>query len=158
MRAECKTISEQYFLEVLSLKIREMMSSDVSFVDPSAKISDVAMMMKQKNIGSVPVVQGERVVGIITDRDIVLRVIADKKDMNQISVESVMTAQPVTIEENSDIHKAADMMAEYQIKRLPVTNKGKLVGIIALGDLAIEHIHVDEAGEALSGISKGITH
>ncbi len=140
------------------MRVRDIMSSDVSFVDPSAKIPEVAKIMRDKNVGSVPIVQNEQVVGIITDRDIILRVIAEQMDVNQTSAAQVMTDEPVFIEENSNIDQAADMMAEYQIKRLPVVNKGKLVGIIALGDLAIEHIHMDEAGEALSGISKGITH
>ncbi|NLI91345.1 MAG: CBS domain-containing protein [Peptococcaceae bacterium] len=140
------------------MKVRDIMATNVSFVDPSAKIPDIAILMKQKDIGSVPVVQNNQVTGIITDRDIIIKVVADKKDVNQTTAAQIMTADPVCIEESSDIDQAADLMAEYQVKRLPVLNKGKLVGMIALGDLAIEHIHVDEAGEALSGISKGITH
>jgi CBS domain-containing protein len=115
--------------------VKDIMSSDVSFVDPSAKVWDIAMLMKQKDIGSVPVVQNGNVVGMITDRDIVLRAVAEKKDFNQVPAESIMTVDPFTIEEDSDIHRAADMMAEYQVKRLPVTKNGKLVGIIALGDM-----------------------
>lgn len=140
------------------MKVKDIMSSKVSFVEPSAKITDIAMMMSQQDIGSVPVVSNGSVLGIITDRDIVIRAVAEKKDIQQVTAESIMTDDPITIEENGDINQAADLMAEYQIKRLPVTSKGKLVGILALGDLAIEHIHMDEAGEALSGISKGITH
>ncbi|RNC29348.1 MAG: Hypoxic response protein 1 [Candidatus Dichloromethanomonas elyunquensis] len=140
------------------MKVKDIMSSNVSFVDDSAKIPEIALIMKQQNIGAVPVVQNNQVTGIITDRDIVLKVLADKKDVNQTTASQVMTTHPVCIEENSNIDQAANLMAEYQVKRLPVLSEGKLVGMIALGDLAIEHIHVDEAGEALSGISKGITH
>jgi CBS domain-containing protein len=127
-------------------------------VDISAKVTDIAAMMRQNDIGAVPVMQDNHVVGIVTDRDIVLRAVAAKKDWHTTTAEQIMTVDPVCIEENDDIDQAAELMAEYQVKRLPVLSKGKLVGIIALGDLAIEHIHMDEAGEALSGISKGITH
>ncbi len=140
------------------MKVKDIMSSDVSFVSTAAKVPEIAMLMKQKDVGSVPVLQNENVVGIITDRDITIRVLAENKDINQVTAEQIMTADPVCVEENYNIDRAADLMAEYQIKRLPVLNKGKLVGMIALGDLAIEHIHMDEAGEALSGISRGISH
>jgi len=140
------------------MKVKDIMSLDLNFVQPSTKVTDIAMMMKQKDIGSVPVVQNDQVVGMVTDRDILLRVIADQKDVKQTTAQQIMTPDPICIEESDDIDTAADRMAEHQVKRLPVLNKGKLVGMIALGDLAIEHIHIDEAGEALNGISKGITH
>ncbi|NLL53103.1 MAG: CBS domain-containing protein [Peptococcaceae bacterium] len=140
------------------MKVKEIMSTDVVFVDGSARVPEIAKVMKQNGIGAVPVVKSGKVVGIITDRDIVLRVLADNKDYNTVTAEQIMSDDPVCIEENSDIDRAADIMAEYQIKRLPVLHKGNLVGIISLGDLAIEQIYMDEAGEALSGISRGISH
>ncbi|KUO64845.1 MAG: inosine-5'-monophosphate dehydrogenase [Gracilibacter sp. BRH_c7a] len=140
------------------MKVSDIMSSNVSFVDPSTKLIDIAKLMKEKDVGSVPVVQNDTVKGIITDRDIVIRVISEGKDTNQVTAEQVMSADPVVIEDSEDIDKAADIMFEYQIKRLPVVKKDKLVGIISLGDLAVERIHMDEAGEALSGISRGISH
>lgn len=140
------------------MKVRDIMSPDVSFVTASAKVTEIAKIMRDKDIGAVPVVQNENVVGIITDRDIVLRVLAENKDMNQITSEQIMTADPVCIDESKDIDSAAEMMAEYQVKRLPVLSNGKLVGMLALGDMAIEQIHMDEAGDALSGISRGINH
>lgn len=140
------------------MKVKDIMSSDVSYVDTTSKILEIAMLMKKKDIGSVPVLQNNNVVGIITDRDIIIRAIAENKDISQVTAEQIMTADPICIEENKDIDKAADLMAEYQVKRLPVVSKGRLVGIIALGDLAIEQIHIDEAGDALSGICRGITH
>ncbi len=140
------------------MKVSDIMSTDVNWVDPSAKLTDIAKMMKDKDVGSIPVVQNNMVKGIITDRDIVIRVISEGKDTNQITADQVMSADPVVIEQSEDIDKAADIMFEYQIKRLPVVKNDKLVGIISLGDLAVESIHVDEAGEALSGISRGIAH
>lgn len=140
------------------MKVKDIMSSDVNVVNTTSKIPEIAKLMEHKDIGSVPVVQNGNVVGIITDRDIIIRAIAANKDLNQVTAEQIMTADPVCIEENHDIDRAADLMAEYQVKRLPVLSKGKLVGMIALGDLAIEQIHIDEAGDALSGISRGISH
>lgn len=140
------------------MKVKDIMSSNVSYVEPSAKLTDIAKMMKDKDVGSIPVIQNDTIKGIITDRDIVIRAISEGKDINQVTAEQVMTADPVVIESSEPIDRAANMMYEYQIKRLPVVSKGKLVGIIALGDLAIESIHMDEAGEALSGISRGISH
>lgn len=140
------------------MKVRDMMSDKINFVQPVTKMTDIAMMMKQNDIGSVPVVENNQVVGIVTDRDIIMRVIADKKDVNQTMAQEIMTPNPICIDETDDVDTAADLMAKHQIKRLPVLRSGKLVGMIALGDLAIEHIHMDEAGEALTGISRGITH
>ncbi len=140
------------------MQVRDIMTTDVNFVTTTTTITDIARIMKQKDIGSVPVLQNDKVVGVITDRDIILRVVADNKDSKQVTAQEVMTADPVCIEENENVDTAAEMMAEYQIKRLPVLSKGSLVGILSLGDLAIEQIHMDEAGDALSGISRGISH
>jgi len=140
------------------MKVRDIMSSDVIFVDTSSKIPEIARLMKQNGIGAVPVLQSGNIAGIITDRDIILRVLADNLDLNTVTAGQIMSENPVSIEENQDIDRAADMMAENQIKRLPVLSKGKLIGIITLGDLAIEQIHMDEAGDALNGISRGISH
>lgn len=140
------------------MKVRDIMSTDVSFVDPSAKLADIARMMKEKDVGSIPVVQNESIKGIITDRDIVIRAVSEGMDINQVSADQIMSVDPVVIEDSASIDKAADMMFEYQIKRLPVVKNDKLIGLLSLGDLAVERIHLDEASEALSGISRGISH
>ncbi|NBJ14909.1 MAG: CBS domain-containing protein [Dehalobacter sp. 4CP] len=140
------------------MRVMDIMSTDVSWVDPAAKVADIAKIMRDKDIGAVPVVQAGKVLGIITDRDIVLRVIASNKDVNQMTAEQCMTVDPICIDGTQDIDTVAETMAEYQVKRLPVLNKGQIIGVIALGDLAIENIHINEAGEALNGISRGISH
>ncbi|HHV65889.1 MAG TPA: CBS domain-containing protein [Peptococcaceae bacterium] len=140
------------------MQVKDIMTTDVNFVTTTTTIPDIARVMKQKDIGSVPVLQNNKVVGIITDRDIVLRVLAENKDYNKVTAGEIMTADPVCINEKEDVDTAAEMMAEYQVKRLPVLSKGNLVGMLSLGDLAIEQIHVDEASNALSGISRGINH
>lgn len=140
------------------MKARDIMSNDVKFVAPNASVVEVAKMMVKENVGCIPVCQNDKVLGIITDRDITMRVVAQNKDLNQTQAQQIMSADPVFIDENQSIDQAAELMAEYQIKRLPVVKNEKIVGIIALGDLAIEQISMDEAGEALSGISQGIRH
>ncbi len=140
------------------MKVKDIMATDVVFVDATTKTPEIAKVLKQNGIGAVPVMKNGNVVGIITDRDIILRVLADNKDINTVTAEQIMSVNAVCIEESDDIDRAVDLMAEYQIKRLPVLSKGKLIGIISLGDLAIEQIHIDEAGEALNGISRGISH
>lgn len=134
--------------------IRDLMTTNVLTCNESTSITEVAKQMSSQNVGSVPVVSGGKLSGIITDRDIVTKCIATGSDSHSMTVSSCMTKNPVTVSSDTDAHDAARMMAAKQIRRLPVVDNGKLVGICALGDLAVVDIHVDEAGEALSGISE----
>lgn len=141
------------FERVIDLKIRELMTTDVRTISPNATIKDVANIMNTVDVGSVPVVDNNKLVGIVTDRDIVLRSVAKGQDPNQ-KVCDVMTKDIKTISPDTEVHEAADLMAKRQIRRLPVVDNGNLVGIVAIGDLAIEGKYEDEAGEALHDISK----
>jgi CBS domain-containing protein len=137
------------------MKLRELMTSQVSTCQPDQTCADIAKMMKQQDVGSIPVVQGKKVTGIITDRDIVLKCIAQDKDPKTCKVSECMTTNVVTGTEDMDAHEAADLMAKHQIRRLPVCdNQGNIVGICAMADLATVPIHVNEAGDALSEISE----
>ncbi|MFA6808518.1 MAG: CBS domain-containing protein [Eubacteriales bacterium] len=138
--------------------VRDIMTRDVVTVPPSANVVDIAKIMKSKDVGCILVADNGRLLGVVTDRDIVVRVVREGKDINQIKAEQCMTLHPVSVEINETIDQAAEIMAENQVKRLPVIGENKIVGVIALGDLAVEVIHMDEAGEALNGISQGITH
>lgn len=110
--------------------------------------------MAEVNCGAVPVVDdSDRCVGVVTDRDIALRVVAKGKGPDT-QLSECMTKEVITCTPDTDAHKCADIMAEKQIRRIPVVENGKLVGIIALGDLATVNIHVNEAGQALSSISE----
>ena len=140
------------------MKIRDVMTSSVDWVTPSTSVVDIALMMKKNNVGSVPVCEGDKLMGIITDRDIVLKVVAVGGNANEISAKGIMNTKVITATADQDVHEAADLMSKYQIRRLPVLEQGKLIGILALGDLAIEKIHINEAGDALSDISKGAHH
>ena len=139
------------------MKVKQIMTTDVRTVSPNDTIAKAASIMGQLNVGSVPVTDNNRVVGIVTDRDIVLRSVAMGKDVNQ-KVSDIMTTNVKCIDPETDVHTAADIMAENQVRRLPVVESGRLVGIVAIGDLAVENIFENEAGEALHNISMGVRH
>lgn len=138
----------------MSQTIREIMSSNVATITPQDSVIKAAQIMSHYNIGSVPVVENGNVVGILTDRDIVLRSVALGGDLSQIQAQQVMTSNVVTATPDMGIENAAQMMASNQIRRLPVVENQQLVGMVALGDLAIESEHIDEAGDALNSISR----
>lgn len=136
------------------LKVSQIMSKDISIVDVSTSVADVAKIMKEQNIGSVPVCKNGKVVGIITDRDIVLREISVGKNTNISKAQEVMTTEVSTVSPETDIHEAAKIMAVKQIRRLPVIENGNLVGMLALGDIAVTNNLVDNAGVVLEDISE----
>jgi len=139
------------------MQVKQIMTTDVSTVTPSDTISKAASIMKQLNVGSVPVTDNNKVVGIVTDRDIVIRGVAQGKDCNQ-KISEVMTTGIKCATPEMDVHTVADIMAQSQIRRLPVVDSDKLVGIVSIGDLAVENIFENEAGEALHTISMGVRH
>jgi CBS domain-containing protein len=134
-----------------------MMTKKVRTCSPDATVQDAARIMAEVNCGAVPVTQGDKVVGIITDRDIVLRCVTKGGATNTSKVSECMTRDCVTVTPDMDAHEAANLMASRQIRRLPVVENGKLCGIVALGDMATVNIHVNEAGQALSDISEPAT-
>jgi len=136
------------------MKIKELMTTDVITCTPSTPIMEVAKHMKNNDIGSLPVVDNNQLVGLITDRDVIVRCIALGLDPNKTQAQDCMTKNPVTVTPETDAHEAADLMSSEQVRRLPVVKNGTLVGICVLGDLAVMSVHVDEAGDALSGISE----
>ncbi|SKA85383.1 CBS domain-containing protein [Caloramator quimbayensis] len=137
------------------MKVNEFMSKNVISVAPDTSIIEIARIMKNNNIGSVPVVKESKVIGIVTDRDIVLRDIAEGKDIKKVTAKDVMTTGVTTATPEMDIHEAAKIMSEKQVRRLPVVEKNnQIVGMLALGDIAVYSKLEDDAGEALSDISK----
>jgi CBS domain-containing protein len=116
-------------------------------------VYEIAVKMKQHDIGFVPVVEGKKLIGVVTDRDLVIRGFAEKRE-GSAAVKQVMTENVQTIEAGTSIDEAAKLMAKQQIRRLPVVDKGELVGIVAIGDLAVRDKFEDEAGQALSQISE----
>lgn len=140
------------------MKVRDVMTGKVDWVSLDAPAVEIAQLMKRRDVGSIPVCDAGDVKGIITDRDIVLKAVAVGKSMEGCVAKDIMNSDLVTVTPDQDVHEAADLMAEYQIRRLPVVEQGKLLGMVALGDLAVERIHVNEAGDALSDISRGAHH
>lgn len=140
------------------MKVRDLMSQNIKWVDPNQSLEEVAQILASSNIGSVPICQGQQLMGMVTDRDILVRAIAQGKDPKTTKVNEIMTKEVMSVSPETDIHQASDLMAENQIRRLPVVENNQLVGVLAIGDIAVQSIHVNEAGEALSSISEGVQH
>lgn len=138
----------------MAQSLQEIMTKNVATVSPQQSVQEAAQIMSRYNVGSVPVVQNGECVGIITDRDISLRATAQGLDPATTKVESVMSRNVVTGTPQMDIHEAANLMAQHQIRRLPVVENDKLTGIVSLGDLAVQDIYQNEAGQTLSEISQ----
>jgi len=137
------------------MKLREIMTKDVSAVSPQDPIVEAAKIMQQRNVGCIPVCDNnQQVTGVLTDRDIVIRVVSEGRDPKQLDVSKIMSTGITFGNQEMDAEEAANIMAEHQIRRLPVVEGGKLVGIVSIGDLATHNIYVDEAGQALSDISQ----
>lgn len=138
-------------------KVSEIMTTDVVTVTPKDNVYEVAVKMKQHNVGYIPVVEegGDKLLGVITDRDLVIRGIAEKHP-GSTAVETVMTKGIKTVTSDTSVDEAAELMAEQQIRRLPVTEGERLIGSVSIGDLAVRNIFANEAGEALMHISEQI--
>lgn len=136
------------------MELKNIMTRDIAYVQRNTPVQEAARLMSQYNVGSIPVCDGDRIVGIVTDRDIVLRGVASNSQVGGMTCGQIMTSNIVTASPDMDVHEAARIMADNQIRRLPVVDNGRLVGIVALGDLATEPKFVNEAGDALNDISK----
>jgi CBS domain-containing protein len=135
------------------MKVRELMTKQPTTVKPDAKLGEVATLMKQEDCGSIPVVEDGRLVGIVTDRDIVIRGVAAGKDPKTQRVSEVMSADPVGIGPDEDVSEAEKVMGDRQIRRLPVVEGGRLVGIIVTAQIARAG-NERSVGETLKDISE----
>jgi CBS domain-containing protein len=134
-------------------KVREIMSTECVTVAPTDTLFDAANKMKQHDIGFIPVVEGQKLMGVVTDRDLVIRGYAQKKPESAM-IRDCVSSRLSTISPDADVEEAAKMMAREQIRRLPVVDNGNLVGVLAIGDLAVREMHDEKAGKALSEISE----
>lgn len=134
-------------------KIREIMTDNVECCTLLDNVYEVAVKMKELNVGAIPIVDKEKLVGMITDRDIVIRGIAEKHPPSS-KVEDIMSSKLITISPDATSQEAVKIMAEHQIRRLPVVEGDKLVGIVSLGDFAIRELTDDQAKRALTEISE----
>jgi CBS domain-containing protein len=133
--------------------VGDIMAKDCVTVTLQDNVYEIAVKMKQHDIGFVPVVEGKKLLGVVTDRDLVVRGFAEKRE-GSAAVKQVMTENVKTVDSATTIDEATRLMAEFQIRRLPVVENGELIGIVAIGDLAVRNKFEDEAGQALSEISE----
>ena len=136
--------------------VKDIMTKEVVTVDVNDTVLNVAKLMTNYNIGCIPVVEhGQKVLGMITDRDIVIAMAKYNRDPQNTLVANVMTSGVYSVKPDADLSQALELMKKQQIRRLPVMENEVLLGMISLGDVAINARHADtEVGEALTEISK----
>jgi CBS domain-containing protein len=136
------------------MQVRDVMTTGAECVRPADSLQDAARKMKDLDVGPLPVCEGDRLVGMITDRDITVRATAEALPPMLGQVQDVMTRDVVYCFEDQDVQEAARLMREHQVRRLVVLNRDKrLVGIVSLGDLAVETGDEKLAGQTLEHVS-----
>lgn len=136
------------------MRIRDVMTGNVQVIDPDSDLREAAQMMKDLNVGGLPVCDGDRLLGFITDRDIVVRAVAEGEEPSQCKVGDAMSRQLIWCFEDDDLDRASSLMRDEKVRRLAVLSRGKrLVGIVSLGDLSTR-VENEEAAGALEGISE----
>ncbi len=136
------------------MHIRDVMTPNPRWVSPDDSIQSAAQIMRDEDTGAVPVCDNGRAVGIVTDRDIVVRAIAEgqvDRPVRDIATREVIAARP-----DMSTREAAELMSEHQVRRLPVVDGGRLVGIVSLGDLAVKEAKDSRVGDTLEHISEGV--
>ncbi len=136
------------------MQVRDVMTVGVECLRPSNTIQEAARRMKHLNVGSMPVCDNDRLVGLVTDRDIVVRAVSEGYDFQTTTVKDVMTPEVLYCLDDQDVQEAAQLMGEHQVRRLVILNRDKkLVGIVSLGDLAVETGNDKLAGSTLEHVS-----
>ncbi|MDH5747213.1 MAG: CBS domain-containing protein [Candidatus Bathyarchaeota archaeon] len=130
--------------------VRDVMSKDVKVVQPNSSVREVAAKMNKFNIGSIVVVQGEKPVGVISERDILRRVVEPCLSPEALTARQVMTSPVVTINETASIEEAAKLMAKKKVRKIPVMNEQKLVGIVTFTDIVNKVLTTISILEALA--------
>jgi CBS domain-containing protein len=134
--------------------VREAMTSNPCTIDADKPVAYAAKMMKQENVGIAPIVEGDRLIGTLTDRDIAVRVVAEGKSPETTRVREVASSAPVTVDPEQDLDEALRLMATHQVRRLPVVEEdGRVVGVLAQADVA-EEAKAKKTGELVEEISK----
>jgi CBS domain-containing protein len=133
--------------------VKQLMTSDPCAIDVDKSVSYAAKMLRDENVGLAPIVEGDVLVGTVTDRDIVVRVIAEGKNPESTMVREIASTDLVTVEPQEDLDQALRLMAQHQVRRLPVVERGRLVGVVAQADVARQ---ADDArtGELVEQISR----
>ena len=135
------------------MKVKSAMHHGVEWCAPDTPICDIAKIMKSEDIGSVPIGENDRLIGMVTDRDIACKAVADGADLQKTTARDVMTRKIYFCSEDEDVAKAVQRMEDKKIRRLPVINKAKrMVGMLSLGDLS-HMVPVALSGEALKAVT-----
>jgi CBS domain-containing protein len=136
-------------------QVRDVMTSNPETVSERDSLRDVARIMKDRDTGVVPVVDGRKIIGLITDRDIVVRGLAEGKNLENATVTEVMTRQVRSVRDDSSVNDALELMNRADIRRVPVVNgQDELVGIVSLGDISINTNKDDKVGKTVESISQ----
>jgi CBS domain-containing protein len=138
----------------MAKSVRELMSSNPRSIESDQPVVEAAKIMRDEDVGLVPVVEGERLIGTVTDRDIAIRVIAEQKDPSSVRVQEIASTDLVTVDPQQDLDEALRLMARHQVRRLPVVEEdGRLVGVVAQADVA-RHADAQRTGEVVEDISR----
>lgn len=136
------------------MQIKDVMTAQVTTIEPDTRLDQIARIMRDEDIGAVPVAENDRLVGMVTDRDIVLRGVAEGNDATQRTARDVMSAKILYCREDQSLEEVLKNMGDLQVRRLPVIDRqDRLVGIVSLGDLSRE-AKPNRAGESLKEISQ----
>ncbi|HJV04108.1 MAG TPA: CBS domain-containing protein [Actinomycetota bacterium] len=134
--------------------VRHAMTEAPQTARPDLNAADAAALMRDLDVGVIPVAEDDRLLGLVTDRDLVLRVLAERKDPMEVLLGDIATTSPVTVSPDERLSRARDLMSEHRIRRLPVVKGEQLVGILSLGDVAQADESERAVGEALEEISE----
>jgi len=138
----------------MAQNVRDVMTTDVVRINCDTTVKEAAEILRSKDIGSLPICEGNKVIGMITDRDIALRVVADDRDPGSTTVSEIMTKVVVSVREDADLQEAERLMQEYQLRRLPVlSGEGELVGYLSLARVARSD-SAESSGKVLKGVSE----
>lgn len=140
------------------MKVEDIMTRQIIGIGPNESVEVAARQLAHYNIGVLPVTENGRLCGVVTDRDLVIRCMAANRSPVSTRVRDVMTSQVVSVKPDMDAGVAAHLMGRQQIRRLPVTENGKLCGMVSLGDLACREESVMDAADALTDITAGISN
>jgi CBS domain-containing protein len=138
------------------MKVREIMTTDVTTAVLGSTLEEIATIMRHEDVGAVPIVDDDELVGIVTDRDIVVRCVAEGGDPGESTAEDILSGGLVTVSPDANVQEAEELMSRHQVRRLPVVQEGRLEGMISLGDLALKEDIKKGAEHVLEGVSRGV--
>jgi len=138
---------------MIAKSVRDAMTEDLRSIGASASAVDAAQLMRDEHVGSLPVVENEKLIGMITDRDITTRVVAEATDPRTTSVGEIYSRDIISVEPDTDFEEVLQLMARHQVRRVPVVEGGKLIGIVAQADIALKWSGV-ETGKLVEAISE----